>query len=97
VVECIRDNVCLLNDLSNGVTLAQKIVVSSIFLVTEILAIEDHKLNNTFLHVAFRSQSLLKPTGDQTGSDTNSRTREGDQRGVNESQSKFVIGTWHIS
>jgi hypothetical protein len=70
VVECIRDHVCLLDDLSNGATLAQKIVASLVFPVTEILAIEDHKLNNTFLHVAFRSQSLLKP-GDQTGSDTN--------------------------
>jgi hypothetical protein len=56
-------------DLSNGTTLAQKIVVSSVFLVTEILAIKDHKLNNTFLHIAFRSQSLLKSTSDQTGSD----------------------------
>jgi hypothetical protein len=37
----------------------------------EILAIENHKLDSTFLHVAFGSQSLLKPTGDQTGSDTN--------------------------
>jgi hypothetical protein len=61
----------LLNDLSNGATLAQKIVVSLVFLVTKILVIEDHKLNNTFLHVAFRSQSLLKSTGGQTGSDTN--------------------------
>jgi hypothetical protein len=42
-----------------------------VLLITEILAIEDHKLNITFLHVAFRSQSLLKPTGDQTGFDTN--------------------------
>jgi hypothetical protein len=32
---------------------------------------EDHKLYRTFLHVAFGSQSLLKPTSDQTGSDTN--------------------------
>jgi hypothetical protein len=47
------------------------IVASLIFLVTEILAIEDHKLNSTLLYVAFGSQSLLKPTGDQTGSDTN--------------------------
>jgi hypothetical protein len=31
---------------------------------TEILAIEDHKLNSTLFHVAFKSQSLLKPTGD---------------------------------
>jgi hypothetical protein len=66
VVECIRDHIRLLDDLPNGVTLTQKIVASSIFSVTEILAIEDHKLNNTFLHAAFRSQSVLKPTGDQT-------------------------------
>jgi hypothetical protein len=71
VVECIRDHVRLLDDLSNGVTLTQKIVASSVFPVTEILVIEDHKLDSTFLLVAFRSQSLLKPTGDQTGSDTN--------------------------
>jgi hypothetical protein len=71
MVECIRDHVRLLNDLPNGATLAQKIVASSVFPVTEILAIKDHKLNNTFLHVAFRSQSLLKPTSDQTGFDTN--------------------------
>jgi hypothetical protein len=60
VVECIRDHVHLLNDLPNGATLTQKIVASLIFPVTEILVIEDHKLNNTFLQVAFRSQSLLK-------------------------------------
>jgi hypothetical protein len=71
VVECIGDHVRLLNDLPNDVTLAQKIVASLVFLVTEILVIEDHKLNSTFLHVAFGSQSLLNPTGDQTGSDTN--------------------------
>jgi hypothetical protein len=45
--------------------------VSSVFLVTEILTIEDHKLDNIFLHVAFRSQSMLKPTSGQTSSDTN--------------------------
>jgi hypothetical protein len=28
---------------------------SSVFLVIEVLAIEDHKLNSTFLHVAFGS------------------------------------------
>jgi hypothetical protein len=71
VVECIGDHVCLLNDISNDTTLAQKIVASSVFPVTKILVILDHKLNSTFFHVAFRSQSLLKPTGDQTGSDTN--------------------------
>jgi hypothetical protein len=71
MVECIRDHVRLLNDLPNGAVLAQKIVASSIFPVTEILSIEGHKLNNTFLHIAFGPQSLLKPTDDQTDSDTN--------------------------
>jgi hypothetical protein len=71
MVEYIGDHVHLLDDLSNGVTLAQKIVVSSVLPVIEIITIEDHKLNNTFLHIAFGSQSMLKPTGDQTSSDTN--------------------------
>jgi hypothetical protein len=71
VVECVGDHVRLLDDLPNGATLAQEIVMSLVFSVTEILAIKDHKLDSTFLHVALRSQSLLKPTGDQTGSDTN--------------------------
>jgi hypothetical protein len=71
VVECIRDHIRLLDDLPNGATLAQKIVVSSVFPVTEILGIEDHKLNNTFLHAAFGSQRLLKSTSDKIGSDTN--------------------------
>jgi hypothetical protein len=60
-----------MGDLPNGVTLAQEIVAGSVLPITEILAIEDHKLNSTFLHIAFRSQSLLKSTGDQIGSDTN--------------------------
>jgi hypothetical protein len=71
VVECIQDHVRLLDDLLNGATLAQKIVVSLVFSVTKILTIENDKLYSTFLHVAFGSQRLLKPTGDQTGSDTN--------------------------
>jgi hypothetical protein len=71
VVECIRDHVRLLDDLPNGAALTQEIVTSSVFSVTEILVIEDHKLNSTFLHVAFESQSMLKPTSDQTDSDTN--------------------------
>jgi hypothetical protein len=65
------DRVRLLHDLPNSTTLAQKIVASSVFPVTEILAIKDHKLNSTFLYVAFGSQSLLKSTSDQIGSDTN--------------------------
>jgi hypothetical protein len=71
VLECVGDHVRLLDDLPNGATLAQEIVASSVFLITEILVIKDNKLDITFLHIAFRSQSMLKPTGDQTGSDTN--------------------------
>jgi hypothetical protein len=71
VVECVGDHVRLLDDLLNGATLAQKIVASSILPITKILAIKNDKLNNAFLHVAFGTQSLLKPIGDQTGSDTN--------------------------
>jgi hypothetical protein len=41
MVECIQDHVRLLDDLPNDTTLAQKIVASSVFPVTEILAIED--------------------------------------------------------
>jgi hypothetical protein len=70
------------------------IVASSVLPITEIFAIEDHKLDNTFLHVAFRSQSLLNPISDQTGSDTiegpEKATKGG---GVNESQSKFLEET----
>jgi hypothetical protein len=65
--------------------------VSWVFPVTEILAIEDHKLNNTFLHVTSGSQSLLRPTGDQTGSDTNWKTKEGDQRGGEWEQIKILM------
>jgi hypothetical protein len=63
--------VLLLHDLPNGTTLAQEIIASSIFSVIKILAIKNHQLDSTFLHVAFGSQSLLKPTSDQTNSDTN--------------------------
>jgi hypothetical protein len=80
-----------LNDLLNGTPLVQKIVVSSVFPVTEIFTIEDHKLNNTFLHVAFGSQSMLNPTSDQTGSDE--RSEKASRGGVNESQSKFLKKT----
>jgi hypothetical protein len=55
VVECHRDHVHLLHDLPDGMTLVQKIVVSSVFPVTNIIAIEDHKFHGTFLHVAFGS------------------------------------------
>jgi hypothetical protein len=51
-------------------TLTQKIVAGLILPITKIITIEDHKLDTTFLHVVFGSQSLLKPTSDQTGSNT---------------------------
>jgi hypothetical protein len=70
-VEHRGDHVCLLYDLLDGTSLAQKIVASLVLLITKVLAIKDHKLHCTFLHVAFGSQSLLKPTSDQTSSDTN--------------------------
>jgi hypothetical protein len=71
VVEHRGDHVQLLHDLPDGTSLTQKIVVSLVLPIIEIITIEDHKLHNTFLHVAFGSQSLLKPTSDQTGFDTN--------------------------
>jgi hypothetical protein len=71
IVEHRWDHVRLLDDLPNSKTLTQEIVASSVFPVTEILAIENDKLDITFLHVTFGSQSLLKPTGDQTDSNTN--------------------------
>jgi hypothetical protein len=71
VVERHRDHVRLLHNLPNSTTLAQKIVTSSIFAITEILIIKHHKLDSIFLHVAFRSQSLLKSTSEQIDSDTN--------------------------
>jgi hypothetical protein len=71
MVECIRDHVTLLDDLPNGAALAQEIVAGSVLSITEILAIKNDRLHSTFLHVAFGSQSLLKPTSDQTDSDTN--------------------------
>jgi hypothetical protein len=58
-------------DLSNSTILTQKIVAGLVLPITEIITIEDHKLDNTFLYYAFGSPSLLKPTSDQTGFDTN--------------------------
>jgi type IV secretory pathway VirB3-like protein len=60
-----------MDDLSNSMTLAQEIVASLVFLVTKIIVIEDHKLYDTFLHVVFWSQSLLRTMSDLTGSNTN--------------------------
>jgi hypothetical protein len=71
VVKHCQDHVRLLYDLSDDMTLAQKIVLSLVLLIIKILIIKDHKLYITFLYVAFRSQSLLEPTSDQSDSDIN--------------------------
>jgi hypothetical protein len=71
VVECIGDHVRLLYDFPNGAALAQEIVTDLVFSITEILVIEDHKFNITFLHITFGLQSMLKSNADQIGSDTN--------------------------
>jgi hypothetical protein len=98
VVERRGDHVRLLYDLLDGMTLDQEIVASSVLPITEILTIEDHKLNNTFLQATFGSQSMLELISDQTDSDTNWRIKEVDQRGgMNESQLKFLDGTWPMS
>jgi hypothetical protein len=70
VVKCCRDHISL-NNLPDGMTLTQEVVVSSVFPITEILTIENHKLDGTFLHVVFGSQSLLRITSDLTDSETN--------------------------
>jgi hypothetical protein len=71
VVERHWDHVRLRYDLPNNMTLAKKIVTSSVFSLTKILVIEDHKLDSTFVHVTFRSQNLLKATSDETKFNTN--------------------------
>jgi hypothetical protein len=91
-VECIRDHVRLLDDLPNGVTMAQKIVTSSILPITKILVIENDKLRSTFLHVAFGSQSMLNLTSDQPPLIPIEGPEKATRGGVNESQSKFLAG-----
>jgi hypothetical protein len=71
VVKCIGDHVRLLDDLPNGAVLSQEIVTGSVLPIIKILTIKNDKLYNTFLHVVFGLQSLLKQTSDQTGFDTN--------------------------
>jgi hypothetical protein len=60
-----------LYDILDGATLTQEIVASLVLPITKILIIEEHKLNNIFLHVAFGSQSLLKAASNQASSDIN--------------------------
>jgi hypothetical protein len=70
-----------MDDLPNGEALAQEIVAGSVLPITKIIAIKNDKLHNTFFHVAFGSQSMLKPISNQTGSDTNWRIGESNQGG----------------
>jgi hypothetical protein len=65
------DDVCFLYDLPNGTTLAQEIVASPVSPIIEILTIKDNELHDTFLHVAFGSQSRLRTMIDLTCSDIN--------------------------
>jgi hypothetical protein len=55
VIERRGDHVHLLYDLPDATSLTQKIVTISVLLITKILTIKDHKLDNIFLHIAFRS------------------------------------------
>jgi hypothetical protein len=64
-------HISFLNNIPDGTTLTQEVVVSSVFPVTKILAIKNHKLYVTFIHVTFGSQSLLRTTSDLTSSDSN--------------------------
>jgi hypothetical protein len=43
ILKCHGDDICFLYDLPNGTTLAQEIVTSLVFLITEIIAIEDNE------------------------------------------------------
>jgi hypothetical protein len=76
ILKCHGDDVCFLYDLQNGTTLAQEIVVSLVFPITEFHDIEDNELHITFLHIVFGSQRRLRTTSDLIYSDTNCRTKE---------------------
>jgi hypothetical protein len=71
-------------DLPKGTTLPQEIVARSVLPITKILPIEDHKLDNTFLHVTFGLTKLAlipiegprEPTGGGSmGAESNSFVR----------------------
>jgi hypothetical protein len=64
ILKHCRDHVPCLYDLPNGMTLAQHVVPRLVPPITKIFTIENQKLDNAFLHVAFRSQSLLRITSD---------------------------------
>jgi hypothetical protein len=92
------DDICFLYDLLNGTTLAQEIVMSSVFSKTKILTIEDNELHGTFLHVVFESQSWLRTMSDLTRSDINSRTKGATGGGgLNGSRIKFFLKNWSMS
>jgi hypothetical protein len=70
--------------------MAQQVVPCSVFPITKIFAIKNYKLDDTFLHLSFGSQSLLRTTSDLTGCDINQMTEEATRGGgVNGSLIKF--------
>jgi hypothetical protein len=75
--------------ISQMARLAQEIDASPIFPITEIVIIKNHKLDDTFLHVAFVSHGQLRTMSDLTCSDTNWRIEEATRGGLNGSLIKF--------
>jgi hypothetical protein len=71
ILKHYQDHIPHLYDLPNCTSLAQQVVSCLVLPITEIFIIENHKLDGAFLHVAFRSQSLLRTPSDLTSSDTN--------------------------
>jgi hypothetical protein len=90
VVERRQHHVRLLYDLLNGTTLTQKIVVSSVLPLIEIITIKEHKLDSTFLHVIFGSQSLLNQQVIKPALISSEGAEKVIRCGVNESQLKFI-------
>jgi hypothetical protein len=71
ILKRCQDHVPCLYDLLNSTSLAQQVVHCSVLSITEIFTIENHKLDDIFLHIAFGSQSRLRINSDLTHSDTN--------------------------
>jgi hypothetical protein len=94
ILKCCQHNIPYLYDLPNSTSLAQHVVSCSGLPITEIFTIEEHKLDNTFLHATLGLQSLLRTTSDLTGFYTNWRIEEATRGGVNGCQLKFFHRIW---
>jgi hypothetical protein len=70
--------------------LAQQVVPTSVLPITEILTIENYKLDDAFFYVAFGSQSRLRTTSVLTRSNTNSRTEEAIRGGGEREPNKIL-------